>query len=743
MNKEKSLKEFPSFAAIFLFLALLFCLTLYAQETPPPGQGPQEELIPEEAELQTWNKAFTDAEAVFNSENQSQSIPLFQDLIGKITAEKMKRTLTEPERQLLLKSLDYLGQAFYLEGQQEEAQNVFLKLIETDPNYRMNEQLVSSKIISFVQQIKTENLGTLSITSVPPGATVEIDAQKVGETDLANVYSLKGTHEVVISRPGYDEQQQTLEVVPGKTQKINVKLERSSSVAYFVTYPKGVEVLMKGKSFGFTSGDPSERAQTAAIESGLNATEFSGEFPVSELQPGEYEVEFKKPCWTTPNRRLTITENNDYFFTPIIMEPAKAILNITADDPQANVFIDNEYKGLAPKQALAVCPGTHVVKLKGPFGKFEKEFELKNNQTLDISANLNPSLSFIGVVSFSAIAKAQVERFRQQTIQQLEGLKTLNFQDASKSPEKAALEEAVQEIAISLESGKPDKSRQEKIQQLCSKLESDLLLFGLVPEKAEERTIDYYLLSNWSSMADIRRVQTGDDAQWNEFKSQLEYEYPLFEKRLGINAIDTAVTPGPVITKLTLKTFQDSQPLLIGDVITAIQDKPVKTTNELMDAARELQKDGNARLTISRAGAQVTVPLQLMLSAMEIDYTNQKFLFNRQLASFKKVAGLDRTSAQEKNVAGLNIALIYLHSKEYDRALEQLQQVQLDRVVGIGQGTVNYRMALAYRALGRVEEAKKSLADALRASQNTIGSDDGLPLAEEVERLQKALSSGS
>ena len=651
----------------------------------------------------------------------------------------MKRPLTEPERLLLHRSLDYLGQGFFLEGQQEEAQNVFLKLIESDPNYRMNEELISSKIISFVQEIKNKNVGLLSISSTPPEATVEIDGIPIGKTDLASVYSLKGTHEIEISRPGYFPQTQTVEVVPGKTQKINVKLERSSSVAYFITYPKGVEVIFRDKSLGFTEGTAPERAQVAATEQGLPVTEFSAEFPIPELQPGEYEVAFRKPCWETPNRRLTVTDNDDYYFAPIVMQPAKATLNITADDPQANIFIDNEYKGLAPKP-LQICPGTHVVKLKGPFGKFEQQVELKNNQTLEISARLNPSISFLGVISFSAMAKAQLERFRQETVKELQDLKSLNFQDNSKSPDRAPLEEAIQEIAISMEDGKPDPARLEKIQQICSKVESDLLLFGLIPEKAEERTVDYYLLSNWSSMADVRRIQTTNAEQWGRFKAQLDYDHPLFEKRLGVNSIDTAITPGPVIAKLSLKTYQDSQPLLIGDVITNIQDKPIKTTAEMLSAVRELQKEANVRLTVSRAGAASTIPVQMMPSAIEIDYTDPTILFNRQMASFKKTAGLDKTSGQEKHVAALNVALCYMHFKEYERALDQLQQVELDRAVGIGPGTVKFRMAQVYRALGRLDEAKKSLAEALRAQQNTLGSDDGLPLSTEVERLQKALA---
>jgi tetratricopeptide (TPR) repeat protein len=723
----------------YLFLIFFICTFAFAQETPPPGQGPEEQLIPEEAQLQNWTRLFSEAEAVFKSENQPQSVALFQDLVSKITAEKMKRPLTEPERILLLKSLDYLGQGFFLEGQQEESKNVFLKLIETDPNYALNEQLVSPKIIDFVNEVKAESLGTLSITSIPQGADIEVDGVKIGTTDLASVYTLKGTHEITAVRPGYHPQTQTIEVTPGKTQKISFTLERSSSVAYFVTYPKGVEVLMNGKSLGFTAGDAPERTAPAATELNLPLTEFSAEFPIPELQAGTHEVEFRKPCWETPRRRLEITANDDYYLAPIVMEPAKATLNITADDPQANIFLDNEYKGLGAKQTLQVCPGKHVVKLKGPFGKFEKEVELKNNQTLEIAAELKPSLAFLGIVSFSAMARAQLERFRQETIRELDGLKTLNFQDNSKSADQAALDEAIQEIAISLEGASPDPGRLEKIQELCGKVESDLLLFGFVPEGAQDRAVDYYLLSNWSSMADVRRIQTENNDEWKRFKGQLEYDHPLFEKRLGINAIDTSITPGPVIAKLSLKTYQDSQPLLVGDIVTAIQDQPVKTTEELLTAVRKLQTAEGVQLTVARGVATTSIPLQLMPSAMEIDYTDPDLLFNRQLAWFKKMAGLDRTSAQEKNVALLNIALSHMHFKEYDRALEQLQQVQLEREVGIGPGTVKYRMAQVYRALGRIDEAKKSLVEAARAQQNTVGSDDGPLLSLEAERLQQAL----
>src|SRR3990172_2991952 len=97
-----------------VFLVLWAAVGGLAQEA-----GPQEEMIPEEAQQEQWSHIFQEAEKVFNSENQSACIAMFQDLISQLTEQKIRRTLTEPERILLLRSLDYLGQAFFLEGQPE------------------------------------------------------------------------------------------------------------------------------------------------------------------------------------------------------------------------------------------------------------------------------------------------------------------------------------------------------------------------------------------------------------------------------------------------------------------------------------------------------------------------------------------------------------------------------------------------------------------------------------------------
>ncbi len=723
-----------------LNLLLYFCVFAFGQQTtPPPESGPEEAPIEEEAIQMQWSKTFQEAEAVFNSADQTSSIPMFEALITQITEKKVKRGLTDPEMLLLLRSLDYLGQANYNEGEAEKSRLVFLKLMELNPNYQLNQDLTSPKIIEFVRQIKDQNLGTITITSDPPGATVKLDGIAAGTTDIAELYSLKGDHDLEISKPGFVSQQSTINVVPGRTQKFAFKLERSSSVAYFITYPKGVEISMGEKLLGTTAGTaPPLRAQQSAIAMNLPVADFSGDFAVPDLQPGSYEVQFRKPCWETQLRRITIEENADYPFEPIVLSPSLAQLNITADDEKANVFIDNEYIGIAPLQKHQVCAGKHVLKIKGPRGKFETTLDVKKNQVLKIDARLNPSLTFMGLIAAPDILKSDLDKLSAEIKQNLLKLQNLNFVDNSQTGDRMVVEETLRKILEGIKTNTPDKDRRNAIQELCTKAESDLLLIGIVPKERLQRTVQFYLLSNWSSMADVRTIQVFDASEWSRFMNELDYEEPLFQKRLGVYLIDTLITQGPVVAQVLLKAAGEMQLLNAGDQVLSIEGKALKNSAEVQRLLRDLQKRDEIKITIQRAGAPMDVTQKLLNSPMEIQFNNPSLLFNRQLIAFKKAYNLS-LNPMEKNIALLNIGLCFMHFAEYDLAFDQLRQVQLDRPVGIGPGTVQYRIAQCYRELGYKKEAGESLQEAAKFSQNTINSDDGPSLQREIRRAQLAL----
>lgn len=707
------------------------------EEQPLTESEPEEQMLPEEVQQQEWSKAFQHAEEQFNSADQASSITSFQNLIAQITEAKIKRGLSEPEQLLLWKSLDYLGQALYNEGRLDEAQQVFLKLTELSPNYSLNEDAVSPKIIEFVKKIKAQNLGTISISSEPPGATLKLDGVEIGKTDLT-LYSLKGDHDIEISRPGFVTQKQTVSVAAQKTEKIHIKLERTSSVGFFITYPKSVEVLLNGKRLGITGGDAAPRSGDTAAAMNLPPADFSSEFVVPDLLIGEYEVEFRKPCWETQRRKITIDKNEDYPFEPILLAPSYAYLNITADDEKANIFIDNEYVGIAPKQNLKVCSGKHLLKLKGPRGKFEKQVEIRKDETLAIAAHLNPSLTFLGLLSDPDIQKSDLDKLKTEIITRMGNLQNLNFIDFSNTPERTSMDEPINLILQGIDTNKPDKDRRTAIQEICTKVESDLLVVGFVPKERLQRTVRLYFLSNWSSMADIRTIQVFEAADWKTLVAQLEYEEPLFQKRIGAQFIDTQIVPAPVIARVLLDTAQDSAPLAPGDIVKAIEGKNVEKARDARSVLKQLGNSEKVVVTVERGGAPADVPIRLMDSPMEIDFSNPLLLYNRQLVAFKKAFNLS-IDPLEKNVALLNIGLCHMHFAEFEAAFEQFKQVQFSRTVGIGQGTVQYRLAQCYRELGYRKEALESLTEAAKFIQNTTVSDDGPSLVREVKRAQAAL----
>jgi hypothetical protein len=182
------------------------------------------------------------------------------------------------------------------------------------------------------------------------------------------------------------------------------------------------------------------------------------------------------------------------------------------------------------------------LKIKGPRGKYERAITLKKDETLDIRAKLNPSLAFLGIVAQPDVQQADLNRLTEETAKQLSLLENLNFVDNTGG--MSAIQEKIRFLIESLRANEAGKDRKPVIQDLCARVESDLLLIGFSPKEQLQRTVDFYLLSNWSTMADLRTVQAFDPEQWKSFRRQLDYEEPLFQKRLGVTLIDTNITPG-------------------------------------------------------------------------------------------------------------------------------------------------------------------------------------------------------
>jgi len=187
-------------------------------------------LIAGPEELKSWNKMFQAAEGLFNSASQYSSVSSFQDLIKQIVDLQQKQALSAEENDLLERSLDYLGQAFFNNNEPEKAKEAFTRLIRQNPNYKLDEDMVSPKIVDFFSQIKRQSLGTLTVSSNPVGADIKLDGKTIGKTNLDRAFASKGEHTVEISKPGYETITKTVQVSTDGA-RIQVQLEQTSLVS--------------------------------------------------------------------------------------------------------------------------------------------------------------------------------------------------------------------------------------------------------------------------------------------------------------------------------------------------------------------------------------------------------------------------------------------------------------------------------------------------------------------------------
>jgi tetratricopeptide (TPR) repeat protein len=179
------------------------------------------------ADIDEWKATFQLAESVINTKSERDAIPIFRKMIGEISAERAKRPLLPEETALLAKGLDHLAQAFFNSNEMSKANETFLQLIDVDPNYQLNEDLVSPKIIQMYDQIKHQMLGTLSVQPTPKDAVVELDSIRIASGE-APIYVKQGDHVLKVSKPGYEPSTQTVTITAGAKKDVAVELKSFS-----------------------------------------------------------------------------------------------------------------------------------------------------------------------------------------------------------------------------------------------------------------------------------------------------------------------------------------------------------------------------------------------------------------------------------------------------------------------------------------------------------------------------------
>ena len=309
---------------------------------------------------------------LFDAFQDEQAVPLFDRAIS---------TLPATNTDLLVQAYELRARARFALGDSAGAEQDFASLLALRPGFVLGEA-ISPRVVAIFGSVKRQTVGQLAVSMSPTG-DVAIDGVPYKADQLTQAVDLiAGEHVLTASRPGYRSASERFTIKPGERIELSVGMERVSATLSVATVPDGVEVLINGIARGVTPpGD------------GLSET--SGMLTIEDLPPGVHRLQFRRDCFATLERQITVQEPDDLSTDPIRLTPATATATIESDEPETTIYVDGKPRGPAPAELTDVCAGVHVIEVRSPRGRFVDRREWRTGESATIKARVRPAFAIV------------------------------------------------------------------------------------------------------------------------------------------------------------------------------------------------------------------------------------------------------------------------------------------------------------------------------------------------------------
>ena len=695
-----------------------------ASSQEPGAQQPAADLL---QQLDTLQGLMSVALIEFNGEQQSRSIVMFEEIISTLARLRLTTDLPENAEQMLLRSYELRARAFFNIGSESEARESFRQLIRVRPDYALNEEEVSPKLVTVYNSVKESLVGYLAVSSFPAGAEVKLNGALLSLTDFFPLEVLVGEYQIEISREGYATETQALAITATETQALEVELTRTAASLFFITEPAGVEIWVDGEHEATTGGSlAADMVELASLEA-LDPGRASAIAEVANVDLGSHEIEFRKRCYEPLRTTLNAEEPRDYQARPVRMAPSLGTLMLTSDPPGAQIFIDGEPMGRTPRELDGICSGKHRLEVKHTSGKFVQDLELQKNETLSLDCPIRPSLAFLGVVVPNAAAERVEQEVRDQVIRNLSGIRTLNFMPVKDADVERVLDAERTALAqlVPGAGAEPDVIRR-VTERLAEGLEVQGFLFAELEDQQLQRRATLHLLAAGNAATDQYSVIFNQSASYISFLSSIDRRATVYRPWTGLITIDTLSHDGVPVLRVVPGSPAARAQVKVEEILFAADGQPVKKTSELLE--RVAGKRAGDRLTLQLRGSEGarTVELELQNTPQEVPLNDPDLLYNKVMMDLRQqVEGYPGT--EQAAFARLNLAICSMHFDDFAAAHEHLLKArrELPAGPGISQGTALYYLGLSLERLGYEREARDSYQAAAGFEEATLFNNDG------------------
>ena len=210
----------------------------------------------------------------------------------------------------------------------------------------------------------TESRGRLALLNVPDGAQVTINGAVYDAKDLTDLSLTAGKTRVKVVMEGHRPYFQEVTISPGEQSRIDIVLSPILGHLDCTSAPEGAVVYLDGKE--------------------------SGQTPLSlkSLTFGNHSVEFKKEGYVSQSRSISVKDES-----PEKLHAELAVLggslNIETSPSGAEVFLENESRGVTPLELTELPPGESevTVRLTG-FKDASEKVTIVSGQSRSINLSL-------------------------------------------------------------------------------------------------------------------------------------------------------------------------------------------------------------------------------------------------------------------------------------------------------------------------------------------------------------------
>jgi hypothetical protein len=615
-------------------------------------------------------------------------------------------------RTALISALEMRARARFGMGNREGAVADFRTLLSHEPSFALPDG-VSPRVVAVLDEVRAATIGTIELTLDPADAQLVVDGvpRPPGDGRLAVA---AGAHTLRVSRTGFRAIDQPVTVLAGQSLPLRVALERTSSVVTLVTTPPGAEVFVNGVSKGKTETAAAGAAAAAQLQ--VPAEQVAG-LVLTDLSTGTFDLEFRRDCYVTEKRRVTIAELGDLNLEPVVLKPSVGSLVLDSEPAGATVLVDGDARGQAPATIDGVCAGTHVVEFRTSVGRAVERIALEPGASLTVRGRVRPAFALLAGETAGADPRLAVERA---------------FTPAETvllyAPPADVLKEVLAQNGVTAEwfgvgaaGATPPADLRDRLRRLAEALGAQGLAW-VQPGRPGGGEVRLALLTPGSAEPDELTVVLDQPDSVKQALDRLQTPLVLTRGSLGAALIDVLDVKGAVVAEVEHGQAAGDAGLKAGDIIQQLDGQPVESALDLEGRLGSRQPGQQVSLGVKTQTGQNQALAVVLQPVPALVTSGDRFLPANVTVAALRARLATTTDTALQPIVRLNLAAALLRAGDAAEALTLLKETTLPPGPGVSAGTVQYLVGEAALAQGDQAAARQAW-EAASQSEGRLTSD--------------------